>query len=470
MSRPLLKIAVVGHTNTGKTSLLRTLTRDVNFGEVSSRPAVTRHVEGTRLLIEGTPVAELYDTPGLEDSINLLELLETMGAGEQLDGTEVIHRFLESPDSLGRYAQEAKAIRQLLSSDVGLYVIDVRDRILAKHRNELAILARCARPIVPVLNFTASPDGRTGEWRERLARLNMHAVAEFDTVVYDVDDERRLFEKISTLLDSQRPTLKALIADRRRQRELLLQASAEVVADLLIDAAAFVMSVPLDDSTQQAEALEKMRQAVRVREEGCVKQLLELYRFRPEDYRAAALLIEEGRWGLDLFSPEALKEFGVRTSSAAAAGALAGLAVDAMFGGFTLGTAAAIGATIGALVGAGRPHAGWLLDRARGLTEVRVNEATLRLLAAREIALIRALLRRGHAAQDRIELDQKAEAVPPDVFAQALLRPFQQARTRPAWSKLTPETPAILPADSDRQTAQKELAGLIRQRLMDHIQ
>jgi len=34
-----LKLAVVGHTNTGKTSLLRTLTRDVNFGEVSARPS-----------------------------------------------------------------------------------------------------------------------------------------------------------------------------------------------------------------------------------------------------------------------------------------------------------------------------------------------------------------------------------------------------------------------------------------------
>ena len=36
---PRLRVAVVGHTNTGKTSLLRTLMRDVNFGEVSDRPA-----------------------------------------------------------------------------------------------------------------------------------------------------------------------------------------------------------------------------------------------------------------------------------------------------------------------------------------------------------------------------------------------------------------------------------------------
>ena len=37
--KPPLKLAVVGHTNVGKTSLLRTLTRDVGSGEVSHRPA-----------------------------------------------------------------------------------------------------------------------------------------------------------------------------------------------------------------------------------------------------------------------------------------------------------------------------------------------------------------------------------------------------------------------------------------------
>ncbi len=64
MSLPLLRLAVVGHTNTGKTSLLRTLTRNVDFGEVSPHPATTRHVEGTSILLAGTKVLELYDTPG----------------------------------------------------------------------------------------------------------------------------------------------------------------------------------------------------------------------------------------------------------------------------------------------------------------------------------------------------------------------------------------------------------------------
>ena len=63
MTKPLT-LAVVGHTNVGKTSLLRTLTRDVGFGEVSHRPSTTRHVEGARLSVDGQALLELYDTPG----------------------------------------------------------------------------------------------------------------------------------------------------------------------------------------------------------------------------------------------------------------------------------------------------------------------------------------------------------------------------------------------------------------------
>ena len=76
-----VRLAVVGHTNTGKTSLLRTLARDAHFGEVSDRPSTTRRVEGIGLLVDGREVVRLLDTPGLEDPIGLLETLDAIGRG-----------------------------------------------------------------------------------------------------------------------------------------------------------------------------------------------------------------------------------------------------------------------------------------------------------------------------------------------------------------------------------------------------
>ncbi len=454
---PVLKIAVVGHTNTGKTSLLRTLTRNAGFGAVSNRPATTRHVEGASLLVDGVPLIELYDTPGLEDSIGLLELLDKLNGGQRRYGIELIEQFLVSPAAKKEFEQEAKALRQVLASDIALYVIDARDRIMAKHRDELEILARCTKPVVPVLNFIASPVAKTAEWREHLAKVNLHAVVEFDTVVVDEYGERRLFEKMQTLLDRFYPTLQAVIDDRQRQRTILNRTSAELLADLLLDAAAYRIILPVD--IDKNAAMTALKQRVREREQQCVDGLLELFRFRLDDYDMETLPIKDGQWGIDLFNPASLKQFGVRASRGAAAGAVAGLAIDAAVGGASLGAGAAIGATIGALLDSSRTHGKRLADYFRGFTELRVNDETLRLLAVRQIELVRALFRRGHASQEKIRLN--AKTLDKAWTGYRLPRVLEDAKVNPAWSRLNGAAPETLGSDISRLTARETLAQLI---------
>lgn len=457
MTAPPLKVAVVGHTNTGKTSLMRTLMRDVDFGEVSDRPAVTRAVEAAVLRAGGTTAIELFDTPGLEDSIGLLETLDAIRGERRLDGLDVIRDFLDSADARTRFAQEAKALRQVLESDVALYVVDARDRVHGKHRDELEILGRCAKPIVPVLNFTASAGARTAEWREHLARVNMHAVAEYDTVVFRFRDEERLFEKMRTLLDAHGGMLERLNADRREQRRSLARSSAVLVAELLVDVAALAVPVPADPGGRRAEQIESLRQRVRDREQACVDQLLALHRFRPGDVEGEELPIDDGAWGLDLFSPAAMKQFGFHAGGAAATGAMVGLTFDIMLGGLSLGTGTAAGAAIGGVLGALRAHGRRLFDRARGVTELRCDERTLHLLAARQVELARALLGRGHASMTAVHVDAKSSA---QELPKPVMGVLAAAQVRRRWSTLTPEGDAAA-ADPDRQRAIDELSGAI---------
>ena len=460
---PVLKVAVVGHTNTGKTSLLRTLTQDVSFGEVSDHPGTTRHVEGTALLVDGVPLVELYDTPGLEDSIGLLELLDRQRGDRRIDWIEVVREFLDGPAAKGRFEQEAKALRQLLASDLALYVIDARDRVLGKHRDELEILGRCARPVVPVLNFVAGPDARIEPWRAQLKRANMHAIAEFDTVVLNATGEQRLFEKMLTLLDAHRPTVEALIADRRRRRREVLRAAAMLIADMLIDVAALTLTVAATDD--RAAAAERLRRAVREREQHCVDDLLALFRFRPDDHEADLVPIADGRWGIDLFSPALLRQFGLRAGSRAAAGGLAGLAVDAMVGGLSLGAAAALGATLGAVWGSVETHGRRLVDLVRGQTRLAVDDPTLRVLLIRETELVRALLRRGHASRDRIRLIARSEERRAALAKEPLPDALGGARLHPGWSRLN--VPHEAAADPRRDRARTVLAARLESELAE---
>ncbi|WP_070096192.1 GTPase/DUF3482 domain-containing protein [Pseudomonas sp. NBRC 111139] len=453
MTEPL-KLAVVGHTNVGKTSLLRTLTRDVGFGEVSHRPSTTRHVEGARLSVDGEPLLELYDTPGLEDAIALLDYLERLERpGERLDGPARLERFLQGSEARQRFEQEAKVLRQLLASNAGLYVIDAREPVLAKYRDELEVLANCGKPLLPVLNFVASSQHREPEWREALARLGLHALVRFDSVAPPEDGERRLYESLALLLENARPALQRLIDDQQAQRLARRHSGKRLIAELLLDCAACRRSVEAEPAAE-ARAIAALRQDIRQREQRCVEALLKLYAFRREDAHASDLPLLDGRWGDDLFNSETLKLLGVRLGSGVAAGAAAGAGVDLLVGGLTLGAAALAGAIAGGALQTARNYGARLMGKLKGKRELTVDDTVLRLLALRQQQLMVALDNRGHAAQDSIrlgELDEKAwrEGKLPEALV--------KARAHPQWSTLNPG------AKLNQAERQEQLEALVSQ-------
>ena len=457
ISRPL-KIAVAGHTNTGKTSLLRTLTRDARFGEVSARPGTTRHVESARLLVRGRVLLELYDTPGLEDAIDLLALIDQQSSGRE-DGPSRIRGFLASPDASERFEQEAKVLRQVSRSDAALYVIDARDPVLAKHRDELALLALCGVPLLPLLNFVASDQTRENEWREALAGLGLHAIVRFDTVAPASDGERLLYTKMASLLDAHRDVLTALIASHEEDARQRDASALELIADLLIDVAALRRRVSRLDKASLEEGVRQLNEQVRQREQLCVERLLSLYHFYPDDVEAAALPLVEGRWEQDLFDPYTLQAMGVRLGSGAAAGAAAGLGVDLMVGGVTLGAAAAIGAVLGGGLQAIRHYGSELFGKLTGEKSLRIDDAILQALTVRQCHLLRALQQRGHAARAKLEISMQSSD---KLFTGPTLpSPLRRARANPGWFQ---QDPGGLES-AGRQQAVQELANRLKSAL-----
>ena len=194
-------------------------------------------------------------------------------------------------------------------------------------------------------------------------------------------------------------------------------------------------------------------------EQQCVDQLLELHRFSSDDCESEAIPIEDGKWGLDLFAPEALKQFGLKAGGGAATGAAIGFVLEMMTAGASLGALTAIGATIGGVIGAGRSHGRRLMRRAQGETELRIDDATLRLLATRQIMLTRALLRRGHAAQQPLSMPQPRQLNLPKVSAPKLPLTLQQAQNRPTWSRIAgSDSRRHRPLELARQEALSALA------------
>ena len=422
-----LQMAVVGHTNAGKTSLVRTLLRSNDFGEVDDRGGTTRAVLSAPLTADGQTLILLHDSPGLENAPELLDSLEQRRAHRH-DGPARIRELLEDPRARTRFDQEARVLELMEKIDVALYVLDAREPVLEKYRDELAILGDCARPIVVVLNFTASPESREQEWRTALAGLGLHTVVDFDAAVRDPATEWRLYRKLRAQLDAFAPLLDQWLDHRKHEEAERRKAALTAIAELLIDAAACSRTVPVRESEQ---ALKEIQTAVRRREQGCVETLLDLYRFGDADYRGDNLPLSGGEWRQDPFDPETLRHYGIRTGGYLGAGVGGGAAFDLTTGGLSLGA----GTLAGTLAGAGASLVHGLgprtYNRLRGYRHLGIDDAALQLLARRQTDLLTALIKRGHANRTALTTTT-TERTEPTRLPHALRR----ARHHPTWSTL----------------------------------
>jgi hypothetical protein len=432
-----IHIAVVGHTNAGKTSLLRTLTRRVDFGQVSDRPGTTRHVEAVDLEVDDQPVVRFLDTPGLEDALALHEhLSEAYDRG--LTPPERIRAFLQCPEAHGVFEQEAKVLRALLDADAAFLVIDSREPALPKFRAEIELLNACARPVLPVLNFVRHAAQRESAWKALLSAYGLHVVVRFDAAAPFVGAERDLYRDLSTLLRDRRAQLDKVATALDVEFTQRRQAACQRIAKLLVDSTAMrrsATSAEFADESERHRLMFELQASLSDKAQHCAGDLLALFGFREGDADEAPLPLVEGRWSMDFFHPEALKDAGILLSKGVAVGAAVGVVADLALAGLSLGAGAALGGAIGGALSQGLGPLGHkLANKLRDVHELTVEDRVLFVLMDWQLRLLQALEHRGHAAMERIGAGEDS-GFDPRALAETV-RTAQPARSHPDWESV----------------------------------
>lgn len=430
-STAMLNVAVVGHTNTGKTSLIRTMLRSTEFGVIEDAAGTTRHVEQATISADNEPVLTLYDTPGLEDSRALSAHIKKLSAkSKNLSALQILQQFVAHTTANDALEQEAKVIRQVMRSDILLYIIDVREPFLEKYRLELEILTQAGKPVIPVFNFIAGHAPALAKWREHLAAFHMHATLEFDTVAFSFEAEKRLYQKMQTLVESHYDRLQKLIDYRAKLWNQLCLSGAKRVTELIVNVACYRESKEMQSNLIAHPLLEdRLHDFVRKAEQSCLHDLLVIFNFSEKDVAIQKIPVSNGQWQLDIFAPGILKAYGLDIGSAAAKGAAAGAGIDLVVGGMSLGAASALGAIAGAGWSTFKRYGDEIKATVKGAKWQCADETTLQVLYLRQKHLLKKLMHRGHAAQDTVHVDKADSEKLPGNWSKLV----SALRQNPAW-------------------------------------
>ena len=372
-----VELALVSHTNSGKTTLARTLLgRDV--GEVRDAPHVTAFADAYEML--RTPQGEtlrLWDTPGFGDSVRLLRRMQQSDNPLGWFLSQVWDRWRDRP-----FWASQQALRHVAeTTDVVLYLVSAAEEPAAAAyvASEMALLRWVGKPVIVLLNQLGVPREAALEqadvqrWRAHLAPF------EFVTQVLPLDafarcwvQEQVLLQAIEASLQGEpRALMQRLNAVWRAQRLAVYDASVQALAQSMARLARAREELPergslraglrklgaalglsSDERDPALLAQAALAEALQVEVRDNTARLIELHGLAGHAQGEILQRLDQ-HFQLRL----SLDESKAALIGGALTGALVGLKADIASGGLTLGGGLLAGGLLGALGAAGLARA-----------------------------------------------------------------------------------------------------------------
>jgi len=346
VSTPVL--AVVGHPNKGKSSIVATLAHDLSV-RIAPEPGTTIRSRRYPMKVDGRVLYELVDTPGFQRARRALAWMrehETTAAQH----AAVVSRFVETHRPSGEFEDECALLEPIAQGAGILYVVDGSKPYGPEYEAEMEILRWTGRPRMALVNPIGAAD-HIEEWQAALKQY-FGIVRVFNAMSANFTKQVELLRAFGQLDESWTKrfdeAVRALEADRRERHRLAARAIAETMAEMIV----LVVSQSVSreaDPTRAEQALERRYlDELRSLENRGRLAVERIYDHGGMNRRETAFELLEH----DLFAEESWSLWGLTPTQLALTGALGGAAagggIDLAVGGASLMLASLIGATVGA--------------------------------------------------------------------------------------------------------------------------
>lgn len=344
-------LAIVGHPNAGKSSVVATLTENDRIA-IDKRAGTTTRADEYPVDIDGKTVLRFIDTPGFQNPTDILEWFQ-----QHTDDTDLARAFLDAHCEDRLYSHDCALLQPIADGAGIILVVDGSKRIKEKDRTEMELLRLTGRPRMAILNNLTVNNKHMASWQDALNK-SFNSVREFNAHRATYAERIALLNALKTIDQRWEPMLDETMRAFERDWGRRIDHSVSTILELLRKALAFkvVKVVKVNDvgSEREREAIrqrltESLQDGLRKLENEAQEEIRAHFKHHVWNVSPSSLLVK------DLFSDEVERHLGLNRHqtvlASAAAGAATGGAIDLGVGGLSFGAGTLIGAGLGGVLG-----------------------------------------------------------------------------------------------------------------------
>ena len=383
------EIAILGHPNEGKSSVLSTLAEDDSV-RISPTPGETTECRTFPVKIDGRLVLQFTDTPGFQHPHRLLETLQSYAGSNE----ERLQRLFELTGSTPEFRDDHELLRPVIRGAGIIYVIDGSRPVRSVDKAEMEILRLIGRPRMAVINCKDDSFDYLDEWKDEFrTRFNTHRLFNAHHATYR--ERIELLESLKAIDQDWHSLLNDIISSFKTDWESRTRTCAQIICNLLKQALSLNLTETIttdDDATQRKQLLvDTYSKRVMNMEHRAHQQIRSLFKHNIFDYK----LPNHSVLNADLFSETAWQLLGLTSKQFMLLGTLSGAAVGASIDvaalGHGLGLFTALGSiagTVGAIAGRSR------LSTDASFLGIKIAGPQIQVGPAENISLLFVLLNR----------------------------------------------------------------------------
>ena len=191
MNQNILRIAVTGNPNQGKTSLVANLAYGDSL-KISNKSGETHKSAMSSLVIDNEIIYELFDTPGFNNAEDIRDFIQESADKNIIT---ILNKCIEDKKNDKRFALDLEILEVLIESDIILYIVDDSEYSPAS-KPSLDIIKSISKPSFLIFN-NKKDKHKNDSWSDIVNEYFLSSY-NYNVLNSDINDKVNIFNFLGT--------------------------------------------------------------------------------------------------------------------------------------------------------------------------------------------------------------------------------------------------------------------------------